>query len=64
MPMHGRATIGRKLCNSNPRRIRLIFDYPAPQEKRRHGPSGYRNYESYRPWLRDEFDFRCVYCLS
>jgi len=25
---------------------------------------GYENYESYRPWLRDEFSFRCVYCLS
>ena len=21
-------------------------------------------YDSYRPWLRDEFDFRCVYCLK
>ena len=23
-----------------------------------------RAYDSYRPWLRDEFDFRCVYCLK
>lgn len=30
---------------------------------RRHGPIGYANYESYRPWLRDEFCFRCVFCL-
>jgi hypothetical protein len=22
------------------------------------------DYESYRPWLRDEFAFRCVYCLT
>lgn len=29
---------------------------------RRHGPAGY-GYASYRPWLRDEFTFRCVYCL-
>ena len=21
------------------------------------------NYQSYKPWLRDEFQFRCVYCL-
>jgi HNH endonuclease len=42
----------------------LIFDYPEPQEQRRHGPAGYSAYESYRPWLRDEFDFRCVYCLK
>ena len=30
---------------------------------RRHGPGGYKDYGSYRPWLRDEFTFRCVYCL-
>ena len=30
---------------------------------RRHGPSGYNDYSSYRRWLRDEFTFRCVYCL-
>ena len=38
------------------------FDYPAPH-LRRHGPMGYADYASYRPWLRDEFSFRCVYCL-
>jgi hypothetical protein len=42
----------------------LIFDYPQPEPQRRHGPAGYAAYESYRPWLRDEFDFRCVYCLK
>jgi len=42
----------------------LIFDYPDRRESRRHGPEGYSAYESYRPWLRDEFDFRCVYCLK
>ena len=31
---------------------------------RRHGPFGYSQYEQFRPWLRDEFDFRCVYCLE
>ena len=41
----------------------LAFTYPASAEHRRHGPSGYSDYESYRPWLRDEFCFRCVYCL-
>ena len=40
------------------------FDYPADPLVRRHGPKGYANYESYRPWLRDEFAFRCVYCLK
>jgi len=41
----------------------MIFDYPEPQAQRRHGPAGYAAYESYRSWLRDEFAFRCVYCL-
>ncbi|MCI0457234.1 MAG: HNH endonuclease [Gemmataceae bacterium] len=42
----------------------MIFDYPQPQEERRHGPANYATSESYRPWLRDEFAFRCVYCLK
>src|SRR4051812_47962992 len=29
----------------------------------RHSPQGYRQYNKYKPWLRDEFLFRCVYCL-
>lgn len=40
------------------------FEYPAEPHQRRHGPGGYTSYESYRPWLRDEFLFRCVYCLN
>ena len=32
------------------------------RKDRRHGPV-YSSYPSYRPWLRDEFSFRCVYCL-
>ncbi len=39
------------------------FAYPAVAHVRRHGPRGYADYDSYRPWLRDEFAFRCVYCL-
>ena len=39
------------------------FDYPKTSHTRRHGPRGYAHYRSYRPWLRDEFTFRCVYCL-
>lgn len=39
------------------------FEYPASPHVRRHGPEGYRNYGSYRDWLRDEFTFHCVYCL-
>ena len=40
------------------------FTYPAQPHNRRHGPQGYSALESYRPWLRDEFAFRCVYCLT
>lgn len=40
------------------------FAYPADPHVRRHGPRGYTALESHRPWLRDEFCFRCVYCLS
>lgn len=39
------------------------FAYPATPHIRKHGPHGYMNYESYRDWLRDEFSFRCVFCL-
>jgi len=39
------------------------FIYPLEPHVRRHGPQGYANYAGYRPWLRDEFSFRCVYCL-
>lgn len=42
----------------------MIFDYPEMRAERVHGPAGYASYESYRPWLRDEFTFRCVYCLK
>jgi hypothetical protein len=39
------------------------FEYPNQPHARRHGPTGYQDYNSYREWLRDEFTFRCVYCL-
>jgi HNH endonuclease len=39
------------------------FEYPASPHVRRHGPGGYKDYGSYRDWLRDEFTFHCVYCL-
>jgi hypothetical protein len=39
------------------------FVYPPAPPARRHGPRGYADYASYLPWLRDEFSFRCVYCL-
>src|SRR5262249_29950678 len=39
------------------------FRYPPAPHARRHGPQGYADYSSFRPWLRDEFSFRCVYCL-
>lgn len=39
------------------------FEYPLVPHVRRHGPAGYDDYASYRDWLRDEFTFRCVFCL-
>lgn len=39
------------------------FTYPSAPLVRRHGPVGYLDHGSFRPWLRDEFVFRCVYCL-
>ena len=40
------------------------YGYPPRPHRRRHGPMGYSTYDSYRPWLEDEFHFRCVYCLN
>ena len=40
------------------------FQYPAKPLSRRHGPEGFSKYSHHRPWLRDEFDFRCIYCLK
>jgi hypothetical protein len=42
----------------------MPFQYPSQPHVRRHGPQGYRQPLGYRPWLRDEFTFRCVYCLN
>lgn len=39
------------------------FAYPKAPLTRRHGPVYKNSWESYRDWLRDEFEFRCVYCL-
>jgi hypothetical protein len=40
------------------------FLYGSTVHPRRHGPDGYTTYRAYKDWLRDEFTFRCVYCLS
>ncbi len=40
-----------------------VFTYLTDPHARHHGPLGYANYKSFKPWLRDEFRFRCVYCL-
>src|SRR5437763_966137 len=40
-----------------------VFQYPAGPHRRRHGPRGYADYGLYKPWLRDEFSFRCIHCL-
>lgn len=40
------------------------YTYPSTPRDRRHGPKGYKQYQRYRPWLEDEFHFRCAYCLK
>jgi hypothetical protein len=40
-----------------------VFTFAVERHRRRHNPIGYVDYQSYKPWLRDEFCFRCVYCL-
>jgi hypothetical protein len=39
------------------------FIYPDRPHVRRHAPRGYSDYGRFLPWQRDEFSFRCVYCL-
>jgi len=39
------------------------FAFPDGPHIRRHGPKGWKDYARYRPWLRDDFCFRCVFCL-
>jgi len=39
------------------------FAYPDQPHSRKHGPQGYRDYSSFRDWVRDEFLFRCIFCL-
>lgn len=43
--------------------VELAFAYPMEPHRRRHGPAGYKEYESYREWLRDDFSYRCVFSL-
>lgn len=40
------------------------YDYPTRPHRRKHGPRGYRAAAEFREFLRDEFLFRCVYCLE
>jgi hypothetical protein len=36
------------------------FAYPIAPHVRRHVPAGYLDYRHFKPWLRDELEFRCV----
>jgi hypothetical protein len=42
----------------------MPFIYAGDPHVRKHAPAGYARYQSYKDWLRDEFTFRCVYCLE
>ena len=39
------------------------FVYSEAPLVRQHAPRGYADYPSFLPWVRDDFGFRCVYCL-
>ena len=41
----------------------FVFSYPQAAHVRKHCPKGYTDYKSFKPWLRDEFQFRCIFCL-
>jgi len=43
--------------------VERVFVYPTEPHQRKHGPTGYTDYESFRDWLRDEFSYRCVFSL-
>lgn len=47
----------------NDGRLANPLHYWRTPQVRRHGPQGYAEPSGYKPWLRDEFEFRCVYCL-
>lgn len=47
-----------------PNPVQNAFPYPSALRARVHGPEGYLEYSSYKQWLRDEFEFRCIYCLT
>jgi len=40
------------------------YQYPLTPLVRKHAPSYDKDWAPYRDWLRDDFDFRCVYCLQ
>ena len=40
------------------------FAYPLISHPPAHAPAGYADHTSYKPWLRDDFSFRCAYCLT
>lgn len=42
----------------------MLYVYPSVPHTRIHGPTGYSDPSTYKDWLRDEFQFRCVYCLA
>lgn len=51
------------LAEDRLRVVEFAFAYPMAPHRRRHGPAGYKEYESYREWLRDDFSYRCVFSL-
>lgn len=41
----------------------MPYNYSQETLFRRHGPKGYKGYQRFKHWLRDDCTFRCAYCL-
>lgn len=57
------AQLNLSLSGDRLKAVDAAFNYPVEAHRRKHGPFGYTDYESYREWLRDEFSYRCVFSL-
>lgn len=40
----------------------MLFSYPSSRHTRTESPPHYRDYSAYKPFLRKEFEYHCVYC--
>lgn len=61
------ASLGRSRLLRDPKQEAVPHPFHIHHRRlsdRRHGPAGYACHTGFKPWLRDEFDFRCVFCMD